>query len=177
MLWFDKASKKEVQKGFEKVGVELKENETYHDRIKTDCQEIRAMLKEFGAELKELREKNISKKEIELMIREIVLLSHSGQNSGQQFEQNSGVKSEQNQPNRTHYSKVMSQRAIKTRPEVIKQAIRGCLDKDMRTSEIFNLVVEEKKIISKTQFYHYLELVRNELRSNVRTELRTKPSK
>jgi len=71
----------------------------------------------------------------------------------------------------------MVKKAIKTRPEALKQAIRGLIERDMRTIDIFKIIVEEKRLISKTQFYHYLSLVRNELRTGLRTELRTEPNR
>ncbi len=73
-----------------------------------------------------------------------------------------------------HFDKVMLRKAVKNRPELIKQAIRDLMERDMTTTSIFNVVVLEKKLVGKTQFYHYLSLVRNELRTELRPELRTK---
>jgi len=91
-------------------------------------------------------------------------------------EQMSEPKSEQRTElnKQKHFESIMIQKAVKNRPEVIKQAIRGLIERDMRTTDIYNIIVEEKKLVGKTQFYHYLSLVRNELRTPVRAELRTK---
>lgn len=146
-MWFGIASKKEVNKEFEKIRDSFKERDSKILKLNEDVEGLK----------KEI----VCRKEIELMIREYLVKS----------EPYSEHKSE---PNQTNYERVMIKRAIKTRPDALKQAIRGCLDKEMKTTEIFKLIVEEKKIISKTQFYHYLSLVKNELRTPVRTELRTK---
>ena len=145
-MWFF-PTKKEVKKEFNKIRDSFKERDLTIEKLKK--------------EIEELDKKFISKKEAELMIREYLV----------QSEPNPELKSE---PNRTKYERIMVQKAIKTRPEALKQAIRGLIDKDMRTTDIFKLIVEEKRLISKTQFYHYLSLVRNELRTGLRTELRTK---
>ena len=83
-----------------------------------------------------------------------------------------GKKSE---PNRTElnlnpYEKEIVMRVMKSRPEAIKNAIRGLIENDLTTTQIFHKVVEDKHLISKTQFYHYLKLVRTELRTELRTE-------
>ena len=90
-----------------------------------------------------------------------------------------GKKSE---PNRTElnlnpYEKEIVMRVMKSRPEAIKNAIRGLIENDLTTTQIFHKVVEDKHLISKTQFFHYLKLVRTELRTNNRTELRTEQEK
>lgn len=61
-------------------------------------------------------------------------------------------------------------RAKKTRPELIKKAISKLLDENMKVVDIERYIVKEKELCGRTQFYHYLGLVR----SSVRTELRTK---
>ncbi len=73
-----------------------------------------------------------------------------------------------------HFDKVMVKKAVKNRPELIKTAIRGFLERGLTTTQIFNVIVTEKQLVGKTQFYHYLSLVRNELRTELRPELRTK---
>ena len=112
------------------------------------------------------RKEFVSKKEVELMIREAILNLRS--------ELDSGLKSGPSKPNQTHYAKVMLRKAQKTRPEALKTAIRGYISEGMRTIDIYKLIVEEKRLISKTQFYHYLSLVRNEHRTEVRTEPRNR---
>ena len=146
-MWFGIASKKEVKKEFKKISDSFKERDTKILKLEEN--------------IDNLKKEIVCRKEIELMIREYLVQSGT----------NTKLKSE---PNQTNYERVMVKKAIKTRPEALKQAIRGCLDKDMRTTDIFKLIVEEKQIISKTQFYHYLSLVKNELRTPVRTELQTK---
>lgn len=158
-------TKKEVRKEFDKIALAFKERD---DKIK------------------ELEKKidSISRTELELMIKEIILSINSGPKSGlesgpDQIE----LKTEPNRtrPNQTNYTREMVRNAIKTRPEALKQAIRELLDRDMRTTDIFNLIVKEKQLISKTQFYYYLSLVRaelkTELRTLVRTNVRTEPNR
>ena len=133
-------------------------------KIKESFNKSHKDIKINSKELKELREQIVSKKEIDLMIREELLKVKS--------EQHSEPKSEPNKE--THYNKVMIKKAVKNRPELIKQAIRGLIERDMNTTNIFNAVVLEKKLCGKTQFYHYLSLVKQELRTELRPELRTK---
>jgi hypothetical protein len=76
------------------------------------------------------------------------------------------------EPNRTKlnsFEKSMVSKVMDKRPNLIKQTIIDLINKDMRTSDMFSYIVNEKKLISKTQFYHYLSLVRNELRTELRT--------
>ena len=142
-------TKKEVKKEFKKIKQSFKVRDSKILKLQT--------------EVLDLKKEIVCRKEIDLMIREYLIKS----------EPNTELKSE---PNQTNYKRVVVKRAIKTRPEALKQAIRGFIEKGLRTTEIFKLIVEEKKIISKTQFYHYLSLVKTELRTPVRTELRTKPN-
>lgn len=144
---FGLAKKKDVFKEFEKVKTGFRKRDSQINSLK---HKIIYLQKEI-----------VSRKEIELMIREYLV----------QSEPNPAPKSE---PDKRNYERVMVKKAIKSRPKALKEAIKGCLERGMRTTDIFRLIVEEKKIISKTQFYHYLALVRQELRTPVRTELRTK---
>ena len=146
-VWFI-PTKKEVKKEFEKIKVSFKKRDSKILKLET--------------EILDLKKEIVCRKEVELMIREYIIKS----------EPNTEPKSE---PNQSNYERVIVKRAIKTRPDALKQAIKGLLEKGLRTTDIFKLIVEEKKIISKTQFYHYLSLVKSELRTPVRTELRTKP--
>jgi len=139
-------TKKEIKKEIKKIANSFKKRD---DKIL-----------QLQEEIKDLKNEMVCRKEIELMIREYLIKS----------EPNTELKSE---PNQTNYERVVIKKAIKTRPEALKQAIRGLLEKGLRTTDIFKLIVEEKKIISKTQFYHYLSLVKTEIRTPVRTELRT----
>jgi len=119
-------------------------------------------------EIKDLKDNIVSKKEIDLMIREALLKVQSEQYSEPKSELSTEPIKEK------HFNKVMLRKAVKNRPELIKQAIRGLIERDMNTTSIFNVVVLEKKLCGKTQFYHYLSLVKNELRTELRPELRTK---
>ena len=110
----------------------------------------------------------VSKKEVDLMIREAILKVQSAPYSEPKSEPLTEPIKEK------HFNKVVMLKANKTRPELIKTAIRGLLAKGLRTTDIFNIVVNEKKIVGKTQFYHYLTLIKNEVRTGLRPELRTK---
>ena len=150
-MWFF-PTKKEVKKEFEKIFKAFKKRDDDIEDIKKDL---------------------VSKKEIELMIKEAVI------DLKLQFGQYSEPKSEhRSEPNKKgHFERVMIKKANKTRPEVIKQAIRGLLDRDLKTTDIYNTIVNEKKLCGKTQFYHYLSLVRSEVRTIVQTEVRTEPKR
>jgi hypothetical protein len=133
--------------------------------IKKELKKISDSFKERDKVLKEIRDNIISKKEIELMIKEAVL------DLKVQFGALSEPKSEPNQRKEIkQFERVIYQKAKKMRPEAIKQAIRGLLEKDLTTTDIYKEIVENKRLCGKTQFYHYLSLVRNEVRSLVRTE-------
>jgi hypothetical protein len=133
--------------------------------IKKELKKISDSFKERDKVLKEIRDNIISKKEIELMIKEAVL------NLKVQFGALSEPKSEPNQRKEIkQFERAIYQKAKKMRPEAIKQAIRGLLERDLTTTDIYKEIVENKRLCGKTQFYHYLSLVRNEVRSLVRTE-------
>ena len=150
IMWFGVASKKEVNKEFHKIRNAFKQRDKRIEALKQEIKLLQSL---------------ISKERIEAMIKEII--------SSIQYEPNPIISPALNQ---TNYERVMVQKAMKTRPELIKQAIRGLIDKGMRTTDIYRAIVEEKRLISKTQFYHYLGLVRNEQRTKLHTELRTEPS-
>ena len=134
------------------------------EKITTCFKKRDLSIEDNSKEIKEIKKDLISKKEEDLMIRETILKV--------QYEPNYEVKSEPDK--QKNFERVILKKANKTRPEVIKQAIRGLIARDMRTTDIFNIIVEEKKLVGKTQFYHYLTLVRGEVRSEIRPELRTK---
>jgi len=152
VMWFF-PTKKEIKKAFDKIKADINSlNFGYH----TNAEKI-----------EELKGEVVSKKEIDLIIREAILQIQTGQDSAP----SSAPKSEPNKVK--HFEQVMVRNAVKHRPEVIRTAIRGLIERDMRTTDIFNVVVSEKKLCGKTQFYHYLSLVRNELRTELRPKVRT----
>jgi len=143
-MWFGIASKKEVKKEFKKISDSFKVRDKF---------------------LKEIKDNIISKKEIGLMIKEAVL------DLKVQFSMKSEPKSEPNQKKAIkQFERVIYQRAKKMRPEAIKQTIKGLLQTELKTTDIYKEIVENKRLCGKTQFYHYLSLVRNEVRALVRTE-------
>ena len=60
----------------------------------------------------------------------------------------------------------------KTKPELIKNKILQLIEEDARTTDIERIIVKEKRLCGKTQFYHYLALLRTELRTVVRSKLK-----
>ena len=81
------------------------------------------------------------------------------------------VRSEPNsEPKSEPFIKQIIKRARGTKSEIIKAAIFSLIDQDLKTTNIFNVIVNEKRLCGKTQFYHYLTLVRTELRTELRTE-------
>ena len=142
-MWFF-PTKKEIKAEFRKIGLAFKARD-----------------KDIKAELHNINSKIITQDQISLMIENTLLKSGSM----------SELNTEPNlKPNLTNYDKVIIRRGKKSRPEGLKTAIRGYLNEGMRTTDIYNIIVKEKGLISKTQFYHYLSLVRNEVRSKVRTK-------
>jgi hypothetical protein len=112
---------------------------------------------------------SLSKKEVELMIKESVLNLKSELLSEMNHEPNY-------EPNQreTQFNRVILKKMNKNRPVLIKTAIKGLVENgNNNTTEIMNIIVDERGLCGKTQFYHYLSLVRNELRTPLQTELRT----
>jgi len=134
-------------------------------RFKKELKKIGDSFRSRDVEIKEIKAEIVSKETIKLMIENEILKVQSEPNSALNSEQ---LKSEK------HFDKAVLLKAKKTRPDMIKIAIRGLIERDMRTTDIFNIVVNEKKLCGKTQFYHYLSIVKLELRTPVRAELRTK---
>ncbi len=140
-------------------------------KIKESFKKRDDKISDNSKDIKQLQEENlIIKQELranyEMMKEEIMKLEV--RKSEQNYELNSELNKESN------YNKVMIQKAVKNRPVLIKQAIRTLIERDMNTTSIFNVIVLEKKLCGKTQFYHYLSLVRSELRTGLRPTLRTK---
>ena len=140
-------------------------------KIKESYKKRDDKISDNSKDIKQLQEENlIIKQELranyEMMKEEIMKLEV--RKSEQNYELNSELNKESN------YNKVMIQKAVKNRPVLIKQAIRTLIERDMNTTSIFNVIVLEKKLCGKTQFYHYLSLVRSELRTGLRPTLRTK---
>lgn len=155
-MWFF-PTKKEIKKSFNKIKSSITEltSQTLNNRVLIEKNQDK--IKEF-----------ISKKEIDLMIENAILKVQVGLNHEPKSEPISISSKKKN------FNEVMIKKAIKTRPDVIKQTIQALIERDMNTTNIFRIIVSEKRLCGKTQFYHYLSLVRTELRSGLRTELRTK---
>ncbi len=121
-------------------------------------------------DLKDLSKDIVSRHEIKLMIENEILKSNV------QARQHSEAKNELipiPETREEELERAMLVKAKKSRPEVIKQAIHRLIDGDMRTTDIYNVIVLEKKMCGKTQFYNYLKLVRTELRVGLRPKVRT----
>ncbi len=137
---------------------EFKKISNSFNKIKIQLTELNSEVKKNNENISEL----VSKKEIDLMIREHLLKVQSIPKS----EHNSNAT-----PDKTNFERVILRKAKKTRPEVLKQRIKGYLEDNMRTGEIYKILVEEQHLIGKTQFYHYLNLVRAELQIKPLTEI------
>ena len=135
------------------------------DKVKTSFTERDNKIIKLDGDINRLND-IIAKLEIHILL--------SANKSEPKSELNSGIKSE---PNFNNFERVMVRKAIKSRPQALKNAILELINEDMTTSQIFNKIVVEKRLISKTQFYHYLSLVRNELRTKLRTEVRNEPNR
>lgn len=128
------------------------------DSFKLRDKEIR----KIKDEIKGLSLGLVSRKEIELMIENAILKAKSGPKSGPNSEP---IKKKNN------YERVMVGKIKKNHSQAVKTAILRLIEEDMRTIDIYNLIVLEKKLCGKTQFYHYLSLVRTELRTGLRTNI------
>ena len=60
----------------------------------------------------------------------------------------------------------------KSKPELIKQTILEFIEGDMKTKDMEEKIVREKKLCGKAQFYHYLSLLRTELRTGLRSKIK-----
>ena len=158
VLWF--GIKKQIQKGFKKIKSHITE-------LTSQSLNNRVLIEDNKKEIL----KFVSKSEIKLMIENAILKSKAVQ-----FAPNSGQKSEPKAEliKESNFERVMVKKAKKTRPDMLKTAIRGLTAKGLRTTDMFNIIVLEKKMCGKTQFYHYLSLIKSEVRPELRPELRTK---
>ena len=156
MFWF--TTKKQIKKSFNKIKKHITE-------LTSQSLNNRVLIEDNKEKLKLL----ISKKEIDLMIREAILKVQSAPYSAPKSEPKAELIKESN------FERVMVKKAKKTRPDMLKTAIRGLTAKGLRTTEMFNIIVLEKKMCGKTQFYHYLSIIKSEVRPELRPELRTKP--
>ncbi len=120
---------------------------------------VKGEFKKIANSFRSIKKDIVSREEIDLMIENALLKVQSAPNSESKSESN-----------KKQFERVMIQKANKTRPELIKQAIQMLMERDLTTTNIFNVIVGEKKLCGKTQFYHYLSIVR----AGLRTELRTK---
>lgn len=137
--------------------------------VNEELKKVKESFDKLDGDIKDLDNKFISQKEAELMIREHII-TKLATNSGLNTTLNSEPNLSEPKPNLTNFEQNIVRNAIKTRPEALKSLIATRLKEGLRTSQIFNEIVKEKRLISKTQFYHYLSLVRTELRTEVRTE-------
>ncbi len=104
--------------------------------------------------ISELKIEIVSRREVDLIIREHLLKVQSIP----PFEHNSNAT-----PDKTNFEQVILRKAKKTRPTALKQRIKGYLEDNMRTTDIYNILVEDNKVIGKSQFFHYLSIVKAEL--------------
>jgi prefoldin subunit 5 len=124
--------------------------------LKKELEKISEGFKLRDERINELEKKIISIEQIELLFRKLIIPVKSGVHSELNFE-----------PNSEHYERAVVRNAIKTRPNLLQQTIKELIEKGFTTMQMFRFIVQEKKLISKTQFYHYLSLVRSELKSGV----------
>ncbi len=123
---------------------------------------VKKSLKKIGNQIKHLQTNSINEKKVDQLIQAAI--------KEVQFVPNITPNPEPNKD----FESIIVQKAKKRRPELIKRAIRELIERDLSTTNIFNIIVEEKRLCGKTQFYHYLSLVRAELRTTIRPKVRTK---
>lgn len=124
--------------------------------------DVRKSFKKRDVKIEDLKKEIVSEKQIKLLIENSILKS--------QTEPKPAPILNRTKSSQKHFEKVILKNALKNRPELIKAAIHGLIEKDMRTTDMLNIIVNEKKICGRTQFHHYLKLVRTELRAGTRTE-------
>ena len=59
---------------------------------------------------------------------------------------------------------------IQTKPELIKRTMLGLIDDGLKTKEIEDIIVKEKKLCGRTSFYNYLGIIKGSVRTELRTE-------
>jgi len=148
-MWFI-PTKREVQREFEKIRLSFKKRDVAISKLQEDFNRHTDIIAKLQTSILLIESKKSEPNRTELL---------------------------RTEPNLNPYEKEIVKKVMKSRPEAIKNAIRGLIEQDMTTTQMFHKIVEDKHLISKTQFYHYLHLVRTELRTELRTnnriELRT----
>lgn len=156
-FWQKSPVKKRTRKPRAKTDSKIK---LAFEEIKQDLDEMRSELQLHKNLINRNSEIIISKAEIEDLIKVSL-----------QSETYFGLRHEST-PKAEPFIQQIVKRAIKTRPDFIKTAISTLLNESRTTTQIYNKVVLEKQLCGKTQFYHYLSIVRAELRSQIRAEVR-----
>lgn len=151
MAWFFH-SKKEIKEHLDKIHNRI--DETIKDNISKD-----EKIKRLEEEIRILRSGFLSRNDIELMIRQVI-------------EQSKNKRIAYNEPNQFRQNVIRN--ALNSRPEMLMQLMRNFLDQNMRTKEIYFNIVIQKKLISKTMFYHYLGIVKAEREQKEKSEPKNK---
>ncbi len=108
---------------------------------KKEFKKIADSFKKISDEIKGSRQEVLSKKEVDLMIREAVLKVHEI-------------------APRTPQSKIRKKANIILNKAEIMHEIGSMLQKDLSTTEIHDIIVNQKNLCKKTCFYNYLKKVR-----------------
>ena len=136
-------TKKELKKHFNKIKKEISE-------LTTQSSNNRVLIESNKEKINEL----VSKKEVDLMIREAIL------------------KVRESSPRTTPQTPrtPMRKKADKILNKVeIMQEMSSMLQKGLSTTEIHNIIVNEKMLVKKTCFFKYLKVVRDQTARTPRT--------
>ena len=132
---------------------EFKKISNSFNKFKKDISELTTLTKNNQSQIKEL----ISKKEVDLMIREAILKVQSTP-----FRE--PISHTPRTPMRKKADKILN------KVEIMRE-IASLLQKGLSTEDIHNIIVNEKMLIKKTCFYKYLKIVREQSARTPRTDI------
>ena len=115
---------------------------------------VKKSFKKLKEEIKELKQDIISKKEVDLMIREAILKVQS-----QAVSPSLTIREQTPRSSRTPLRKKADK--LLNKVEIMRE-IGSLLQNGHSTTEIHNIIVNEKALIKKTCFYKYLSKVREQ---------------
>jgi len=126
--------------------------------VKKEFEKIKGSFKKRDSKIDDLKKEIVSKKEIELMIKEAVLdLKASQLNKLREVNPRTP-----RTKRRTKVNKLLD------RAEIMSEML-NLSKKGYSTGEIYNIIVEEKQLIKKTCFFKYMKLIRENSARTPRT--------
>ncbi len=142
MFWF--LTKKQAKKEFKKIGDSFNKFKSEITELTSQSLNNRVLIEKNKDDIKEF----ISKKEIDLMIRE-ALIKEAILGSSQTIPQTPRTQMRKKADKMLNRAEILSEMA-------------NLSNKGYSTQEMFNIIVNQKQIIKKTCFYKYLKKIREQ---------------